>query len=322
MTSHGQQPRLEVCKKAVVPRVAVLLPTYNGERYLTELLDSVAQQREVKPMLVIRDDGSTDGTHQILARHTQCQAPAAVHYGSNCGTIASFFALMKLVPPECEYVAFCDQDDVWRADKLSRAVNYLRATRGPARMYCSRYVVTDEDLVRRRISPRLRRPPSFGNALLENIAIGCSIMIDRATLDLAVSRPPAIDQIVMHDWWLYLLASGMGTVVFDDEAPLWYRQHDSNVMGLQRGFATWIARSKRHSASGGRHPLVSQALEFSRCFSDKLASDNRELLQTFSKCIRATHLHDRLHLAREPRLLRQRRIDDFVMRAMIVTGRL
>jgi len=107
------------------PLVAILLSTYNGERFLSEQLDSLLAQTHRNTRIVVRDDGSSDGTRAMLERYRQAHTNIQITYGENLGSIASFFWLIDHAPQDAAYFCFCDQDDVWEADKITRGVRAL-----------------------------------------------------------------------------------------------------------------------------------------------------------------------------------------------------
>ena len=140
--------------------------------------------------------------------------------------------------------AFCDQDDVWLDNKLERAVEWHAQQQSHAvRLYCSRTQFVNEKLKPIGLSPGIQRPPSFGNALVQNIASGNTMVFNQAVLKgLKKVRP---EHSVWHDWTAYLVATALGGMVcFDDQPSLLYRQHDGNVIGSNNGFSAQIKRLK------------------------------------------------------------------------------
>jgi len=106
-------------------RLQVLLSTYNGEKYLAELLDSVLSQNVSKLDLLIRDDGSTDETQYLLEKYAGLKN-VQILKGKNLGVVRSFFALLEASSPDAEYIAFCDQDDVWMPKQTRAARTVAR----------------------------------------------------------------------------------------------------------------------------------------------------------------------------------------------------
>jgi hypothetical protein len=134
--------------------------------------------------------------------------------------------------PKASYVAFSDQDDIWHLDKLEKGIRALAAKEDgdcPA-PYCTRQFLVDASGQPIGLSPDYRRPPSFNNALVENIETGCTMIVNQPVVELVKSLP--LPDVVFHDWWLYLLVTGVGgKVVFDPEPGIDYRQHGKNLVG-------------------------------------------------------------------------------------------
>lgn len=215
-----------------LPRVAILLSTYNGARFLRAQLDSFRDQTEPGWLLFWRDDGSTDATLALMqefAREIGEERCRRIETPDRLGVAGSFYALIAAAQPLGLPLAFSDQDDVWLPTKLARALAALEDGTGPA-LYCSRQMLVDDELVPIGPSAPFRRPPSFAAALTQNIATGCTIVLDPAAAALvAASFPP---QGPLHDWWSYLLVSGAGgRVVADPEPTMLYRQHAANLVG-------------------------------------------------------------------------------------------
>jgi Glycosyl transferase family 2 len=227
-------------------RVAILLSTYNGEQFLREQLASLQAQTVGDWALYWRDDGSTDATPRVMAEFLATLGSGrsvAVPGDSRVGAAESFLRLLRIAASDgCEVVAFADQDDVWLPEKLARglaALNEVPATT-PA-LYCARQVLVDAELRRIAESAMVRRSLAFPAALTQNIATGCTVMLNRAAANLiAASRAPSA---TLHDWWSYLLVSAAGgRVLFDATPVVLYRQHAANTLGapatlVQRGLA-------------------------------------------------------------------------------------
>ena len=144
---------------------------------------------------------------------------------NNIGVIASFFQLLMLASSEADYFAFCDQDDVWLPNKVSRAVSVLESIpQDIPLLYCSRVTIVDEKLNHLGLSKTLSRAPSFENALVENIVTGCTAVINRKSRQLFLRRIPR--KALMHDWWMYLVVAAFGEVVWDPQSKdVYKRQH-------------------------------------------------------------------------------------------------
>jgi glycosyltransferase involved in cell wall biosynthesis len=234
-----------------VPAVTVLLATYQGERYLPAQLESLVAQQGVDWTLVWRDDGSTDGTVALLedfAGRTGRARRLAVPAG-RAGVFRSFMALLAAAETS-ELIAFCDQDDVWLPRKLARAAAAFAAVpSGVPAVYCSRQQLVDAALQPIGLSPLPQRPPDFANALVQNIATGCTMVMNAPARALMLSAP--MPARTLHDWWCYLLVSGCGgTVLYDEEPSLLYRQHGGNLVGAPAGSLTRGWRAMKHGPRG------------------------------------------------------------------------
>ena len=216
---------------AAVPCVTILMATRNGARYLPAQLSSIARQTCRNWQLWVSDDGSTDATRDILGRFALGH-PLRLSVGPGRGAAANFLSLLMHPDLPPGPVAFADQDDVWRQDKLARALARLAdlPDQTPA-LYAADSVIVDRAL--RPLSRTLARgaQPSFANALVQNICSGHTMVLNAAAVALArqVGTSPGIRH---HDWWLYQLVTGAGGRVCLDRDPVaLYRQHGANVMG-------------------------------------------------------------------------------------------
>lgn len=216
------------------PQVTVLMSVYNGKAHLKPQIESILRQTYPYIALLIRDDGSEEETRKLLAAFEEQDSRITVIYGSHVGAAASFFCLMRAAGlGDGTYFAFSDQDDYWLPEKTEAAVRALsRCAPDIPALYSCRAALADERL---RLLPdrihNFERRPGFGNALVENICFGCTEIFNRPLLELIGGREP--DHLVMHDWWLYLVASYTGIVCFDQEAYILYRQHGGNSVGAQ-----------------------------------------------------------------------------------------
>jgi glycosyltransferase involved in cell wall biosynthesis len=219
-------------------KTAILLATYNGEKYLAEQLTSIIQQTHKNWTIVASDDGSHDKTIEILGQYK-----IKAHKGPGKGFAANFLSLLDHAGDAYEYYAFADQDDTWNKDKLERAVTFLQtiAIDQPA-LYCGRTLLVDEHLNSIGHSPLFRKKPDFLNALVQNIAGGNTMVFNNAAYQL-LRKTPINHKLVSHDWWAYLLISAAGGTVFYDPQPsLSYRQHGLNLVGSNMD---WRARIDR-----------------------------------------------------------------------------
>ena len=302
----------------ITSRIAVVLSTYNGENYLQDFLRSLGQQDCRNMSLFVRDDGSIDNTCQILKRQQGLKEYPIQIIDSDIhiGAAQSFLHLLADAGDGFDYYAFSDQDDVWLPDKMTRAVKKL----GPISedipaLYCSRLEYVDEELHFLKWSSMPRRV-GFGNALVENIASGCSIVMNQSARTLILNYLP--DFCLMHDWWCYLTVSCFGKIVFDEQSAVLYRQHRRNAVGVATSLTDYHGRRVRRffRSDGGIFQLSDQAKAFINAFGDKIPEEIRAILNLV--IAGKSNLKDRSWLAKSRKIWRQNKMDDVLMRILIL----
>lgn len=218
------------------PRVIVLMSTYNGARYVVEQLHSILVQIPVGGRIVVRDDGSGDDTVAVI--QALGDERIAVTCGPNLGFGPSFLTLLAGAPPDADMVMFADQDDVWLPGKIARAWQMLQSFGDQPALYGSAQMLADGELRPLHPTRRWAHAPSFEGALAENMITGCTAALNRPAVRL-LQRAGVPQGVHFHDWWLYLVVSAFGQVVFDPEPTLLYRQHGANQIGHGVG---WLRR--------------------------------------------------------------------------------
>ena len=300
-------------------KVTVLLSTYNGSKYLQQQLDSLYVQTYPNIRILVRDDGSSDTTGAILESERAKGRIELLEGHGNLGPALSFFELLKAAAStETEYVAFCDQDDVWHPEKIARAVAKLAEVADHPAMYCSRAELVDENLNHIGYTD-MPGEIGFGNALVESIAIGCTIVLKQKAIDMVAANLPT--RVVIHDWWCYLVVSCFGEVVFDVAATLKYRQHGSNTIGVAANDLAQLSRKYRRFFGGGDgHRWMSeQASSLLDIFKDSIPQPNRHVLNNFVKA--RSSFFSRLQLALCKDIWRQKWLDNLILRLLILINR-
>jgi glycosyltransferase involved in cell wall biosynthesis len=297
--------------------LTVLLSTYNGSRYLNSQLDSLGNQTYLNLNILARDDGSTDSTLKILQIEKAKAKLDALGNCNNLGVTGSFFYLLRHAAlTDTEYVAFCDQDDVWLPTKIEAAILALSSFPDTPSLYCSRLEFVDEHLSHLGFSS-IPRKIGFGNALFENIAVGCTMVLNRKAIDLLCQqRLP--DEVYVHDWWCYLVLSCFGKVIFDDQALIKYRQHSGNAIGASSSYLGVLKR-KLCRLFNGKLWISEQARVFYTLFADRLSSDDRALVELLLKA-KSSFWH-RLVLTFSKDIWRQKFLDNFILRMVILLNR-
>lgn len=255
-------------------KVQVLLSTYNGEKYLCEQLDSVLAQECVEVSILIRDDGSTDGTINILQKYSLKYDNVKYYQGDNLKTAKSFLELIS-VADESPYYALCDQDDVWDKDKLIRAINLLKKMNNNVPLlYHSNVRVVDKDLnfIRLLHSHHWIQNSKY-TSLLEPMLLGCTGVFNLQTKKYVSRCMPRYCS--MHDTWIYMVCMILGNVFYDPLPHMSYRQHSANVIGVYLTLTHDIIISKLKKMLDKKiQPRFYNAISFYECFHDLMTQED------------------------------------------------
>ncbi|MGC5704164.1 glycosyltransferase family 2 protein [Pseudomonas sp. NFXW11] len=215
--------------------------SFNGVSFLKEQLDSFERQHHRNWELYVSDDGSQDDTLELIKRWG-CER-VKIFDGPRKGFSANFLSLTCREEINADYYAWSDQDDIWRQEKLQRALSYLQKVPAnvPA-LYCGRTELVSETGLHVGYSPNFSLAPHFNNALVQNIGGGNTMVFNQAAR-LLLQKAGGDVIVPSHDWWAYQLVSGSGGVVlYDSEPMVLYRQHGDNLIGAN---SSWLARLRR-----------------------------------------------------------------------------
>ena len=305
------------------PLVAILLCTYNGERFLVEQLDSLEAQAHQNWVVIASDDGSNDSTLDILQQYRAkwSSGKLTIRSGPQKGFCQNFLSLACDPEIKADYFAFCDQDDVWLPEKLSIALVNIAFNQqlNTPYLYCGRTNYVTDNLKPCGTSPLFVFPPSFRNALVQSIA-GGNTMVFNLDAKHVIENAGLLD-VPSHDWWLYILVSGSGGVVFYDKvAHILYRQHDGSSVG---GNNTFYAKTKRLvMVLQGRFQNWNQKNITALAHKSELLSEsNNEVLGWFRK-IGTAGLIDRLRILGVCGLYRQTRLGTISLYVATVLNKL
>lgn len=222
-----QEDNLEKKKK-----IQILMSTYNGEKFLREQLDSFIELENFEEIKVlVRDDGSTDNTLAILNQY-KLKYGFDIVEGINVGINASFYELLNMADLSCEYFALCDQDDVWIKNKLVLAKEYLMKYYNEPALFGSKSELVDSSL---KIMGETITPIygiGFYNAMIQNVIPGHTQVMNRKLI-YKLQQTKNIEGISVIDWWIYLVASGVGKIVYSDKCTVKHRQHERNSVGYK-----------------------------------------------------------------------------------------
>ncbi|MDT2634766.1 glycosyltransferase family 2 protein [Enterococcus dongliensis] len=224
-------------------KVTVIMSTFNGEKYVEEQIKSIFLQNDVLVSLFIRDDGSTDGTINIIKKLQKKYPIKFVIGGKNLKPAYSFLEALKICDFQTDYYSYADQDDVWFPDKLKRACQKLKNySASIPSLYCSSYDVVDENLN----LIFTRDLGVYGDLTLQTTLVGvtpsgCTMVFNKSLMDILKDSNPRYMR--MHDFWTLLTAQAYdGNVVIDNIPTMSYRQHGNNTVGFSNRFELrhWI----------------------------------------------------------------------------------
>lgn len=220
------------------PKVTVLLSSFNGESFIEEQLNSIINQIDVQVSVLVRDDGSTDSTCEILNKWQEKRL-IKWYTGENLGVANSFFDLLRN-SSHSDYYAFADQDDIWMPEKLIVACSKLSEKGNNGGMYCSNLLCFDENGVIG-LKRRKDEQTSKKTSLMRSVATGCTIVMDNRLRNLVLDHLPS--KVLIHDLWVFHTALFLGYVILDPEAYIKYRQHRKNQIGAKITFKQrWNSR--------------------------------------------------------------------------------
>ncbi len=257
-------------------KVLVLLSTWNGMKFLPEQIASLlAQDVEGELSILVRDDGSSDGTVAYLR---SLGPRVQVVEGQNVGPRASFFDLLRLArETDADIYALCDQDDVWHPHKIQRAQSGF--TDGRPALYASALALVDEGLapIRTYVHPGDR---SFAATLMCNYVTGCTCVFNRAFLE-RMPFPDDPEKVIMHDWWLASIATIDADIRYDPVSSIAYRQHASNHVGIKSGLMATLAKIRKAMTHKPAVTRFDHARQLQAATRDRLDPVQRRTLDRF-----------------------------------------
>ena len=303
-------------------RVVIFLASLNGTEFLKEQLASFEVQTHKNWCVWASDDGSHDDTAEIIEDWCSKvgKSRACLLQGPGKGYVANFQSMISDNLIRGDYFAFSDQDDVWLDDKLERAITYLRTvTADVPAIYCSRTEIIDCNGARTgALSPLFSSSPSFANALVQSIAGGNTMVLNRPARDLMAQYSNLTP--VSHDWWAYQLVTGVGgRVIYDTKPSIYYRQHGGNLIGNNQSMLARFNRLKMimdgNFAAWNDVNLV--CLDHAR---PSLTPESISLLNKF-EAIRSEKLTKRIFFAMNNPFYRQTLFGNIGMLAAFILGK-
>lgn len=223
---------------AGLPRVAVLMSTYNGEKYIREQIESILTQESVVVRLYARDDKSSDQTLNILKEYGEAGKLELLPAKQNIGPGRSFMKLIFAVSKrtDFDYIAFADQDDIWLPGKMHAAVDMLKDVGEVPALYGSNQTIY-QDGKKGGLRFQCLQDISLEHHINRNEVSGCTMVMNRKLVTAIASRPCPPANIIdfrIHDAWVALVAILTGTFIYDPNSYILYRIHENNTVGIRK----------------------------------------------------------------------------------------
>lgn len=255
-------------------KVQVLLSAYNGEKYIKKQIESILNQKEVEVSLLIRDDGSSDKTIEIIGKLADENSNITFCKGENLGPARSFMDLINK-SDEVSYYAFADQDDVWKPNKLISAINKMKEDNRPE-LYMSALEIVDEDLNPIEIK-QVTGNFTFEGAMIKNFATGCTLVFNKNLRDIIKIYNP--NYLIMHDSWITRVCYAVGgNVIIDENYYIKYRQHSANVLGYKDDGIKKLKRQFKIAFKNNVSMRVNIAKELKQGYNEMLTENAKEIV--------------------------------------------
>jgi glycosyltransferase involved in cell wall biosynthesis len=302
--------------------VAILLAVKDGERFLSDQLESFVNQTYQNWSLNVSDDGSIDSTVNIIRQFAgRVSNSVTLRSGPRAGFCRNFMSLMQEDTIGGDYFAFSDQDDIWYPDKIERALRLLQTVPDsrPA-LYCSRTELVGSDAKHLGYSPQFTKCPSFQNALVQNIGGGNTMVFNKRARDLLKKVGDA--DVLLHDWLTYqVIAAAGGVILYDSKPSLKYRQHSDNLVGSNVGLCARAERVKMlfQGHSKQWNGLNLKALEY---LGADITDNNKKILDNFTKMRCAAWLPQRLWFFIKSGVYRQTVMGNVSLLVAVVTRKI
>lgn len=277
---------IHMLSNSKVPKCVVLMASYNGIPFISEQIDSILSQTEVDVRLFVRDDGSSDGTRDLLQRYAD-EGSLTLLTGENLGPALGFLTLLRNAP-EADYYAFSDQDDIWDSDKLITAIKQLKKQENLALYHCNSRLVDSAGNEMGRLTYGQQRCISYRdndplNQLCIESPMGCTQVFDRRIWEV-VCLHELPHPVIMHDKLIANLCVLLGyRIVFDASPHMGYRQHGRNVVGVSTDLPSKVIERINSFCHPREITLAKQVTGLLSTYSDCILPPERALGELVSK---------------------------------------
>lgn len=298
-------------------RIAILLSVYNGERYLSEQIESILRQSFRDFTLYIRDDGSSDGSVEIIRSYSEKDSRIRfIEDGQKLGYPACFHALTNRDLPE-DYIMFSDQDDIWLEDKIAFMLEKMAPYDNEIAAYYAGYTICDASCNPTGHSPSRSGPFTLRNTLFEVCGLEFTMAINKNALRFLQQHMPRSSN--SRGTWMSPMYAAFGHIIYDNRYVALYRRHDTAVTSDNMSFfGLWLWRL-RHFFGGGFSSYRSMLTDFYNVFGSLCTESDRRFLRTFAS---KHYFPAVLKKVFYPGRLRSRWADELGLRAAFLLGKL
>ncbi len=249
--------------------VAIIMSTFNGEKYISEQIKSIFSQNDVNITLFIRDDGSHDKTISIINELAKKYNIVLLkNSNNNLGPAKSFMKIIDNISDSFDYYAFSDQDDIWEKNKIINAINSINRYDAVPAIYGSNYkLLYDSGLI---INSNNDISTDFYSTIIRNKIAGCTMVFNKKLFLKIKKYTP--DYIEMHDIWIWKVCQAIdGKCIYDTESYIYYRQHENNVMGAGN-----TIKSKMKYRLRRKNVCSNTAIEILKGYGDEICNEEKK----------------------------------------------
>lgn len=300
-------------------KIAVLMSTYNGEKNLAKQLDSILSQKcKYDIDIHIRDDGSKDGTIDLIKAYKKKYTNIFLDEAKNIGCNASFFELLRNTKGY-DYYAFSDQDDVWMNDKLQAAISLLEKEPPESPLLygsCSRLV--NDDMEELGLTQQKTKSISFYNTIIQNFLPGHSQVMNEKLRIIISNSSIDVSKIYYYDSWITNVAAVKGKIVFDNTPHAYYRQHDNNKLGYGKGMLSWHKERMKRIKDNQLKKYAKQIDYFIETYRKDLPSELKLEMTRYQQSKRS--FVKRVRYITGSKLYRQRGVETVLFKLMYLAG--
>ena len=299
-------------------KVLVLMSTYNGEKYIKRQIESIEKQKtDCLIDILIRDDGSTDSTVNIVKTLMKKYNNIKLVAGHNVGFNKSFFELFRMADGY-DYYAISDQDDIWINTKIQKSIRTIEkeGEKAPILFGACSYIVNDKK-EKIGLTSQANKELTLKNTIIQNIVPGHSQVFNNKMLDFLKTKND-ISQIYVYDYWITNLAMLFGKVYFSNDPLVEYRIHDSNSVGYGKNKMEWAKERLRRIKNGDGKKMTNQIKYFYAKFEKCIDIDSKKEIEKFINS-RDNFLR-RLKFVFSTRLYRQKRMETVLFKLTYLFG--